>query len=629
MKRTAEQVAESNARLDTKPSMEDNLVGVVKESHVEEALLLETDMGICEYVGKNSAIEGSFKQRISDFIVNEISNDNQVVQLNSFACPKSNDTPLMSNDILTEDWINQLTELSNNKSSEVFISAPDDKVARTQIHEAIRKDFPSLESSTADKDGSKVIRVIRMKHGGGKRRETWPRNTPDFCQFVLYKEKADTMEAIGLIARCLKLRVSVFSFAGTKDRRGKTSQLVTAYRVTAERLASVNSQLRNIRVGNFTYVDKPLRLGDLKGNRFHVVLRSISNFGNELHSALHCLQDRGFLNYFGTQRFGTTSVPTHHVGRELLKCNWEAAVNLIMKPRGSSWRDDRIENARRTWADTHNADAALAELGHRQCVERHLLLGLKKSAAKDFLGAFGAIPRNSRLMYVHSMQSFVWNSVVSRRVKKFGFELRPGDLVISGDDNSGDDVLDEEAGNCDDNEHEAGGETCTSENGKKLITPIVVTADTVGKYTIYDWVLPLPGHAVIYPDNETAQWYTDILAEHGLDAKCFSNSSQRDMWLPGAYRHVIVQPRELVWEVMTHADPLADLILSDWDVMEKRTLPVDESAQAASESDNKHVSLKMCFSLPSSSYANMAVREVLKVDMTPGYQTQLNTNTRS
>ena len=39
------------------------------------------------------------------------------------------------------------------------------------------------------------------------------------------------------------------------------------------------------------------------------------------------------------------------------------------------------------------------------------------------------IPRGTRLMYVHSYQSLIWNKVASRRVKEFGLRPIEGDLV--------------------------------------------------------------------------------------------------------------------------------------------------------------------------------------------------------
>ena len=103
----------------------------------------------------------------------------------------------------------------------------------------------------------------------------WPKGRGEYCQFVLYKENRDTMEAVSLLARLLRwaslthtilpgacaviliLQCSLWSYnlmmifsthsfhmqccwsrsgsnmlhyAGTKDKRAVTSQLVTAYR---------------------------------------------------------------------------------------------------------------------------------------------------------------------------------------------------------------------------------------------------------------------------------------------------------------------------------------------------------------------------------------------------------------
>ena len=42
------------------------------------------------------------------------------------------------------------------------------------------------------------------------------------------------------------------------------------------------------------------------------------------------------------------------------------------------------------------------------------------------------IPRNNRLMYIHSYQSVVWNTMVSRRIEAFGLKAVEGDLVLRG-----------------------------------------------------------------------------------------------------------------------------------------------------------------------------------------------------
>lgn len=63
--------------------------------------------------------------------------------------------------------------------------------------------------------------------------------------------------------------------AGTKDKRGATSQYVTAHKVAPARLAGLSRALRGMRIGNFEFVETPLRLGQLSGNRFDLVMRSV------------------------------------------------------------------------------------------------------------------------------------------------------------------------------------------------------------------------------------------------------------------------------------------------------------------------------------------------------------------
>lgn len=45
------------------------------------------------------------------------------------------------------------------------------------------------------------------------------------------------------------------------------------FRITAQRLAHLNKCLMNFKLGNFSYQKNPLKLGELQGNHFTVVLR--------------------------------------------------------------------------------------------------------------------------------------------------------------------------------------------------------------------------------------------------------------------------------------------------------------------------------------------------------------------
>jgi tRNA pseudouridine13 synthase len=90
----------------------------------------------------------------------------------------------------------------------------------------------------------------------------------------MYKENIGTLEAIQSICSSAHLHTRNFGFAGTKDKRAYTTQYITAFKITPDRLRGVNTSQRDmIRVGDFKYVKEGLRLGDLKGNQFGVVIR--------------------------------------------------------------------------------------------------------------------------------------------------------------------------------------------------------------------------------------------------------------------------------------------------------------------------------------------------------------------
>ncbi|WP_395241891.1 tRNA pseudouridine(13) synthase TruD, partial [Salmonella sp. s51933] len=52
-----------------------------------------------------------------------------------------------------------------------------------------------------------------------------------------------------------------------------------------------------------------------------------------IKSTAVALGKHGFLNYFGLQRFGSGSVPSHVIGDTLLRGELKAAVSMILDPR--------------------------------------------------------------------------------------------------------------------------------------------------------------------------------------------------------------------------------------------------------------------------------------------------------
>lgn len=443
--------------------------------------------------------------------------------------------------------------------------------------------YPGLETKTEEREGKKFIvayHAAGQKALAAPRKHSWPKSRGAFCHFVLYKENRDTMEAINVLSKFLRMRPNVFSYMGTKDKRAITVQEIAVLKITAERLSHLNKCLNNFKLGNFCYKKHPLKLGELQGNHFTVVIRNITGTEEQVQQAMSSLRETGFINYYGMQRFGTTAVPTHQVGKAILQDNWKEVIDLILKPRPGAEKGYLVK-CREEWAQSQDPEAALKKLPVKRCVEGQLLRGLSMYGKKNIITAFAMIPRNNRLMYIHSYQSFMWNTMVSRRIEAFGLKAVEGDLVLRGG------------------------------------TAFVLSAAEAETHSIQDVVMPLPGFDVIYPTHHVGKGYREMLSADNLDIDNMRHRV-RDYSLAGAYRRILIKPSDVSWEVINYEDPRVSLVHTDVEKLEDQPPPVFNK-------EGKYRALRMEFSLPPSTYATMAIREVLKMDTSIKNQTQLNT----
>lgn len=69
-----------------------------------------------------------------------------------------------------------------------------------------------------------------------------------------------------------------------------------------------------------------------------------------------------------------------------------------------------------------DVNKALALVNKSMKQEKAFLEGMKSGGgSKSFLSGFLKLPRPSRMMYGHALQSYIWNWAVARRVGLYGF----------------------------------------------------------------------------------------------------------------------------------------------------------------------------------------------------------------
>ncbi|CAM8928097.1 unnamed protein product [Rhodiola kirilowii] len=678
----------------------------------------EQHVGIHCNVSNLPGFRGILKQRYSDFIVNEVDLDGNVVRLTSLDPPpeliedeqvtlsdqqnKSYDSEIELFTSLSgacdaeklKGLIDQINLGTEDGASPIVLSPTSDKLHRTAVHNFFKEKMKFLVTDTVDgpDESSKCIRVRvnsgRQGNGRGSRKrkdrsgkpfdsrgsEDWRGSNGKFLRFNLYKENKETHEAIAIIGKMLGVQPRSFGFAGTKDKRSVSTQQVTVFKQHASKLAALNRRLIGIKVGDFCYVNEGLVLGKLLGNRFTITLRGvIADCEDTIKASAESLGKRGFINYFGLQRFGSGSVPTHLIGAALLRGEWDAAVSMILDPRVGE--RENINQAREYYKESGDIQGTLRQLPRNMFAERAILQSLKDNPGNHLL-ALNAVPRTLRMMYVHSYQSFLWNNAASARVQKYGIDqVVLGDLVYCKDshtETNAEVVIpcceDTNLDNVDLNDFSEVPDI-SFPIGKKIPVKVVSAEDIAsGKYTIDDIVLPLPGSRVNFPENEVADVYHNLANKDGINflesvhnVKDFSITK-----MTGDYRFVFHKPEDFEFELLEYTDGNAPLAETDLDRIEKLSLKNEvrkdvqadvskdmnaaynrekpsDSANLESDNGRSHIegqlpnrqssesvvrdtqkALKMSFTLSSSCYATMAIRELLKTSTSVAFHKTLN-----
>ncbi|KAI0481471.1 pseudouridine synthase [Xylaria cf. heliscus] len=652
---------------------------------------LEQRLGIVHFVStKEHGWSGQSRTRFTDFQVNEITQDGEVVHLSDFhnntrelaraanhssTSPSNSQKPSRSNgqvsrgneenntkksqesaikeepkfqveeppnDSIAESDKNTLTDLVGQTTADelidfyvkiqqkskgppksqgdVTIPPIGDKAQRSRVHGEIRRIFGGKIETTTDSNDS--IKAIASRGGNGQRgnRSTNPgarngRQNPaqgingPYLHFSLYKENKDTMDALNHMAKTLRIHPKAFGAAGTKDRRAVTVQRVSIKGRSPASLILVNERINSIKIGDFKYSQNPIRLNDHDGNEFVIVLKNCVFSGTEnlnfeetlniakstIDSALTQVTQRGFINYYGTQRFGTHQIGTQEVGMKILKEDFAGAIEALLSydplllqdsqdqdhAKGVHREDINRARACSTFLETKNSQVALGHLPPRCHVEKTVIQHLGKNPA-DFVGALMSINRSMRTMYGHAYQSLVWNFVASKRWERFGAQVINGDLVLVKSKSASalrinDDGKDTE-------ESLVWGEDIDTAQNSGLV-PHAVTEDDLqdGKYSIYDVVLPSPGWDVVYPSNEIGEFYAEFMGKPengGLDPYNMRRR-QRDFSLPGSYRKLMGKLKRVpTASVQAYSNDLEQLVPTDLDIIRSRKIKEEAERDA-------------------------------------------------
>jgi len=252
------------------------------------------------------------------------------------------------------------------------------------------------------------------------------------------------------LARALGISHRRISWAGTKDRRAVTTQYIAVHGLEPDALGRVS--LPGVSLEPAGRSGHAIPLGDLRGNRFTIRIRDcdpeelgprvdeVAGAGaagtprpGSADAGFRGFPTPGFPNYVGIQRFGVIRPVTHLVGERILRGETEGAVMAYL---GASYPAEpgEVREAREDFSAGRDVKEALRRYPVRLTFERAMLHHLDGHPA-DYAGALRALPPRLLSLFVSAYQSFLFNTLLSRRCAQ-GIPLdqpAPGDRLLFAD----------------------------------------------------------------------------------------------------------------------------------------------------------------------------------------------------
>ncbi|CAI5785476.1 pseudouridylate synthase 7 homolog isoform X3 [Podarcis lilfordi] len=465
-----------------------------------------------------------------------------------------------------------------------FAFRPDgDKEHRKMVHHFISKKFGKLVETKSFTDAQqKVVIIVRFREKSGSRKRAAVDSgmrKEIYTAFTLRKENLETLEAISFLSAELGVLPSDFSYTGIKDKKAITYQAMVVKKVTPERLKELGNTIgkKGIGVSNVHSASQPLRLGQLQGNHFDIIVRDLklksddcsASLKERVYQATENVKKNGFINFYGPQRFGQRqTIQTDQIGLALLNEELVKAVKLFFTPEDS---DDPVNKAKKYFLQTEDAKGTLAMLPDFKVRETMLLRALNRYGINHEGCARGwlSIPHSMRIFYVHAYCSKIWNEAAYYRIKIYGTRVVAGDLIFSA----------------------TRSESCSLNDKVHIVT---AAEEEANEYAINQVIIPMAGYNVRYPTNKVGEWYRKRLAHDGLQLYQFRLPSLQ-LNVPGCYRHLLKYPRDLSYRFLKSGEE-----------------PVGTGDNSPKDPET---SLSVSFWLDPSCYATVCLGEIMKCNL--------------
>jgi len=265
----------------------------------------------------------------------------------------------------------------------------------------------------------------------------YPEESPDGPLTIarVTSQNWETNRLIRQLAKSLRISRSKIGFAGTKDKRAITTQLMS-FQAPMEDVIALH--IHQVTIRDAYRSRREINIGDLVGNSFCITVRDCQLKGGELRESIEQtergLNDLGgFPNFFGVQRFGALRPITHIVGKHLVHGDFQQAVMAYVgNPTEAESEESR--SVREALEKSRDFQEAITTYPKKLTFER-MVIGHLVRYPDDYVGAIKTLPENLQMMFVHAYQSYLFNRILSERIRRELPLNQPlvGDILLPAD----------------------------------------------------------------------------------------------------------------------------------------------------------------------------------------------------
>ncbi|NIQ33746.1 MAG: tRNA pseudouridine(13) synthase TruD [Nitrososphaeria archaeon] len=223
----------------------------------------------------------------------------------------------------------------------------------------------------------------------------------------------DTLTLARIINFHSRIPRSRLRFLGLKDSRAVSSQIFSVVdgRKVPESIGGLSL---------LGWSEKIPSKESLMGNDFSVFIRnfevSSQDVSNRLSRFIEELNVESLPNFYGYQRFGTYRRITHLVGKKIVTGEFKEAVMLYLTYT-TPYEPEETRGWRKSLRDTGDLEGALKSAPKPLFYERKMLRELVKRP-ESYLKAIRSLPITLRRLFVNAFQSYLFNLVLSRRIRE-------------------------------------------------------------------------------------------------------------------------------------------------------------------------------------------------------------------